>query len=57
MPKVYCSWIESDVDEEDLNEHCISCIVDGKCNQCERSEQLNYGVLPKELIPNIKRSQ
>lgn len=54
---IYCNWVQSDVKHEDLNEHCESCITDGKCYACERSQQLDYGVLPKELIPNIKRSQ
>ena len=50
---IYCSWVEDRVDVTKLNEHCNP--VDGKCTQCKRSPQLDFGVKSSELIPNISR--
>lgn len=53
---IYCNWVQSEVEQKDLNEHCDSQIKDGKCHACERSPQLDYGVKPSEIIRNITRS-
>lgn len=55
MTKIYCNWVQSEVDQKDLNEHCDEQIVDGRCMACERSPQLDYGVNPQRIIENITR--
>jgi hypothetical protein len=52
--EVYCAWVNTDVDIMLLGKNCKEWIVDGRCDHCERSEQLNYGVHPDKLLENLR---
>jgi hypothetical protein len=52
MTKTFCSWVESDVDESLLMKGCHP--VDNRCVVCERSQQLDYGVKPAEILKRAK---
>jgi hypothetical protein len=52
MTKVFCSWVESEVDESLLMKGCHP--VDGRCVMCMRSQQLDYGVSPTDILVRAK---
>lgn len=57
-PKIHCSFVNAEVDQEDLNEHCDDKIVDGKCTACKLSEAISiYGAPVSQVITNITRSK
>jgi hypothetical protein len=55
--KVFCSWVNAEVDQDDLNEHCDEKIKDGKCNECELCEMIKNGASVKIVLKNITRSE
>ena len=55
--KVHCSFINADVLQQDLNEHCDEMIVNGKYTARELSPQIGYGVLPARIIENFTMSK
>jgi hypothetical protein len=52
MTKIFCSWVESEVEESLLMKGCHP--TDGKCYLCPRSQQLDYGVKPEEILNRMK---
>ena len=52
MTKVFCRWVESEVDESFLLKGCYP--TDGRCVVCARSQQLDYGVKPEEILKRAK---
>jgi len=54
MTMIYCSWIESDVDDSLIMGGCHVNIVKGRCTLCSRSMQLDYGVAPLEVMRRAK---
>lgn len=54
MTKVFCSWVESEVDDSLLMNGCHKNISNGRCTLCQRSMQLDYGVKPEEILSRAK---
>jgi hypothetical protein len=52
MTKIFCSWVESEVEESLLMKGCHP--TDGKCYLCPRSQQLDYCVKPEEILNRMK---
>ena len=52
MSKVYCSWVEAEVDDSLLMTGCHP--KDGVCNVCKRSQQLDYGVDAETILKRMK---
>ena len=57
MTKVYCNWVNAEVEQKDLNEHCDDKIVDGRCMACELCEMIKNGAPIGVVLANIKRSE
>jgi RecJ-like exonuclease len=51
---VLCQWVSAVVKKCDLIPMCDEFIKDSICNHCPRSEQLDLGMKPKELLRNLK---
>jgi hypothetical protein len=54
MTKVYCNWIQEDVDKETIAGVCKIYNGETECRKCDRSIQLDYGVPVKDLLKNLK---
>lgn len=50
MTVIFCSWVDAEVDDSLLMNGCHGNIKNGRCELCQRSEQLNYGVTSLEIL-------
>ncbi len=50
----YCNWVKAEVNITDLPAHCNEHILEGVCNHCKPSPQLELGMSAKDLIRNLK---
>lgn len=58
MTKVFCKFVNAEVEQDDLNEHCDEMIIDGNCTaDCKPSPQLEYGVPVAHLLANFTRKE
>ena len=55
MTKIFCNCVESEVDESLLLKGCHP--TDGRCTLCMRSQQLDYGVKPEEILKRAKEER
>lgn len=52
---VYCSFVETDVPRDKLNEYCYPFIgEDSRCTHCPKSPQIDMGMPVKDLIRQMR---
>ena len=54
MSKVYCGWVDAEVEDSQLMNACHANIKGGRCTLCQRSAQLDYGVSAEEILIRAK---
>ena len=53
--EIFCSWVNTTVNRENLGEFCDENIIDGRCMHCPVSPQIELGMKPSELLRNISK--